>query len=617
MHGLFERGLVKHAAVFLCVWLSAIGLAASVRIEKQTLFVNEMAVMTVRHGNAQKRLQIALAALAKAGNRPIAKAVKRESRAFILIGDTSIFRVEPEDAKLAKSSAYALASQWASNINKALTLPPLKVSESSFRLGAGQKKKLYVSGRLAKGAVIECSDEGVASIERTSDGAILTGQNAGSATVVVSTEEKLVSIGVRVLPLAAQFPQSATAEVTGVPCTGSVAAGAVEAAVFSQVVAHPSVDLKFEVPTVGQVRLGETVTIPVRVRAISSEALDTAGLVYVRVKNVPQFIEPESELWYCNNPESVRDYGQLFGVRLNTKKPARMLFHHMNAMSRGLLFHIQLINTSDAPARLLVIPGDSPIHKNPVKAGIDAAEAFFRNWLFSAGEIVTIPAKSSMPLSLRRLEPQETVSGLTYMALLSGGPESVFVRTDAKPTFHADGKWAQALQSDTPWRILGSVPIRMGEDRSGVLTDHVYPEPFKSVEMSYQVGGRHGFARVGQQPIPNSNGKRHLDGNFGVVYTIKADIENRTTRSANVEVVFEASAGYSGALFAVEGRVYRTPLIKAKQQARILKMNLAPGTNKKLTMRTIPLSGSSYPITLSIRPIDRLDGPAAIEAIEL
>jgi hypothetical protein len=81
-----------------------------------------------------------------------------------------------------------------------------------------------------------------------------------------------------------------------------------------------------------------------------------------------------------------------------------------------------------------------------------------------------------------------------------------------------------------------------------------------------------------------------------------------------LECVFEASAGYSGALFVVNGEYIRTPLLQPKQEIQIAKVRLEPGGSKTYIVLTVPLSGSSYPATLAFRPVDNAAAARAVQA---
>ena len=229
---------------------------------------------------------------------------------------------------------------------------------------------------------------------------------------------------------------------------------------------------------------------------------------------------------------------------------------------------------------------------------------FVRNWIHYSGDVVTIPPRSTLPVSIRRLAPQETASGLCTLRLLEG-PEEVLVRADARHPFTVDAAWAAALSSATPWRHTGAVALATADRAPAPATSQAYPYPYRNEEVSYQVGGPFRFVRIGQRPIANSDGNLALQGNFGVFYNVKATLENPSPAPADVEMVFEASAGYSGALFVLNGEVRRTPLLQPKTESQIFRVRMEPGASRVVTFMTVPLSGSSYPSTVTIRPYER------------
>lgn len=120
--------------------------------------------------------------------------------------------------------------------------------------------------------------------------------------------------------------------------------------------------------------------------------------------------------------------------------------------------------------------------------------------------------------------------------------------------------------------------------------------------MDYEVGGRFGFARIGQEAISNLNSERSLAGNFGVIYDIQGTLSNPTPSPAEVELLFEASAGYGSGLFVINGDLVKIGLIQPKQEIVLATIKLPPGVSKELNLKTIPLSGANYPVTLIVRP---------------
>jgi hypothetical protein len=154
-----------------------------------------------------------------------------------------------------------------------------------------------------------------------------------------------------------------------------------------------------------------------------------------------------------------------------------------------------------------------------------------------------------------------------------------------------------------PWREVGASAISNLDTAEYDYSIQIFPQAFKTESVNYQVGGRYGFVRIGQKPISRTDFGLSLDGNFGVIYNITASIQNPTQIPTDVEVVFEASAGYSGGLFIVNGTLQKTPMLMAKQETRIAKVRMNPGVTKSMSITTLPLSGSSYPATITVRPV--------------
>jgi hypothetical protein len=457
---------------------------------------------------------------------------------------------------------------------------------------------------------VESADEQVAVARRNGNSVAITAVGIGQTNVMVSAGGVVQTIAVEVRPFAASFPQSFTAMVSGHPATVDTVQGAIEGAIRTRFEAVPLAELTIATVQVQPLQAGESRSFTVRISASAPDCLPQEGQVTVTVRNQAIRNQPETVLWYCNDPEKVFNPGPLFSARLLTDQPARLLYHHMNAGRNVMFIKVQAVNASDQPARVLLIPGDGRPDRNPVLVGLVAADQFVRNWVRFSGEILEIPPRSALPISIRRVHPGQTMSGLAYLRLLEGGPADLTIRTDALPPFTTDGRWSAALASATPWREVGMRRLSEYEPAPASPTEHVYPNPFRDEEFNYEVGGRYGFLRIGQRPIPRKYEGKPLDGNFGVVYNIRANAVNPTDVPVEVEVVFEASAGYSGALFFVNGEYKRTPLLQPKAEHQIARFRLAPSESRSLRITTVPLSGSSYPATLTMRPLrDTLSAP--------
>lgn len=523
----------------------------------------------------------------------------------IFAGGQRLLTITRAEARAHRSSTASLAVAWSGRLRSAFANPPLIVSTDPLTIATPSNRVIPMRGTLAGRAQVTTDNAAVASVQPVPGGFRLSGNAPGNAVISIVAGSITRTIPVTVRPLAAVFPQTFSAQVAGNPALASTVEGAAEAVIRQQMVRAPGSVLNIRFLPVEAVGDTGSRSVVARVRVSAPDTIDSEGQVTVVVRNVGPVFGQESELWYCNHPESIVRTGHLFAAELKRGRSTRMLYHHINESRAPMYLRVQAVNESDEPAQLLILPGDSDPDPNPVRAGLRAAAQFFRNWNARSGEVVTIPPKSSVPISFRRMGLKDTVSGLAGLRLLSG-PEQLIVRTDALPLLDVESKWRDATNTTTPWRFTGANPNNGVDLSPFTLSPHVYPEPFKTAEIRYEYGKRYGFFRIGERPIPGQQNDRSLDGNFGVIYRIRAEISNPTNEVADIEVVFEASAGYSGALFTINGALKETRLLQPKAEYRIERVRLQPGETRRIDLVTIPLSGSSYPSLISVRPFQEL-----------
>jgi hypothetical protein len=599
-------GRIRFALVAFVWCLVALGFSSNVRATGSVLFVNEVPVLQFKatggstspedHARAiSERLQLA----DLSGSFELKRA---GAEYWILLNGDPVVTITRLEAIAHGSTLADLAHTWFAQLQHAAQLPALKILSDDYRAPVGAEKTIGIVGSMAPYVDLSVDRPESLSVKRTPTGMVLKALAPGTATVTVTAGGNVQSLVVQVRPWAAVLPQTLTAFVSGAPATVETVRGAIAGVIRTQLVTAPGATTTFRVPYVTSLGTGVTREFAVRLRATAPDTFQGAGSVNVVVRNIGLPQETDADLWYSNNPESVTRPGPLFSASLKQGKPVRMLYHHLNASTQSMYFRLQAINDSDQEARIMVIPGDSTPMRDPVLAGLRAADQFVRNWMWGSGEIVSIPAHCTLPLSLRRLLPGDTTSGLCGLRLVSG-PSDIQIRTDAWPPFPLDPKWEGAIRSSTPWREVGTHPINEFDRAPSEPSDHIYPDPYRALTVDYQVGGRYGFLRIGQSPIAREDNEQKLDGNFGVIYHIKADLSNPTHQPADVELVFEASAGYSAALFIVDGDyVVRSPL-QPKAESRIGRYHLTPGGELALDITTLPLSGGSYPATITIRPV--------------
>lgn len=577
-------------AALLAVGANACAWAASVAVDGNKLYVNESLVFSFP---SAAKAQAAAGAIRPLNSAASVRVSGKKKTARVIAGSRTLLVTD-----------RPTASGIAARLKAALDLPTLKLGRTFVQLGAAGVSEVPVVGSGVARSVIELADPQIATVTKQRGKLVVRAKSLGQSEVVVSSGDAIKTFVVKVSPAAAAFPQSLVVNVTGAPAIGSTVRGAMNGALYSQLKSQRDVKLNFRLPEINSLSSGTSRTVPIRVFAQAPDCLPAEGIVNVTVRNAGLRIRNEAELWYCNNPETVRKFGNLFTAELEQDKPARLLYHHMNGMPNGMIIDVTAINESDKPATLVILPGDGNPDRNPVLAGADAGEEFVRNWMAGSGDVVTIPPKSTIPIAMRRLAPNEVMSGLCQLRLLEGSPSSVQVVTMAKAPFGLDTRWAMGAKSSTPWRFTGSMPITALTPKVNEFTDYVFPNPFRQEDVVYQVGGRHPFIRIGEKAIPREDQQSKLSGNFGVIYTIKAKLENPLDNPVEVDMVIEASAGYLAALFVINGEMKRTPMMLPKTETKFARVRLEPGASKNYTILTVPLSGSAYPATITMRPVE-------------
>lgn len=592
------------AAVTMMVATVVHAQSGPIRVDRTTVVVNEVPVLQfktsynglppeLRAANFVQRLQTASGSITVGGSGDVRK---------IFRGQVLLAVLTQDDASQSGTSLESFASTGYASLRDAMNLPALKLSQDSVRIPVGENRTIKLVGAKAYLATIASTNFQIAKAIKTTDGLTITGSAIGQATLTISAGNASLPLNIEVWPYAASLPQTVYASVTGLPANEDTVQGAVEGAIRTQLKTIPGSNITFRVDGQPSINIGDNSSLDVKVHVDGPRSFPEDGIVHVNLKNLPIGKKSEGELWYCNDPETLRKPGPLFSAPLLKDKPVRLLYHHDNEAEYQLFVRIQLVNDSDTPARVLIMPGDAKPDKNPVLAGLLAADQFIRHWVNNSGEVIYIGPRSSAPISVRRLQHGETMSGICAIRLIEG-PDSVLLRADAIPPFDTDARWSAAITSPAPWRFVGSSKISYYDQEQTVTSVHIYPDPYKQEKVDYQVGGRYGFVRIGQKPISNTSQDHALEGNFGVVYTIQANMVNPTNQPADVEIVFEASAGYAGALFVVNGQVKRTGPLLPKGTTQLALVHLDPGASKTLTLMTIPHSGGSYPATVTIRPV--------------
>jgi len=531
-----------------------------------------------------------LAALVESGFDPAtlrAKGDKHSARLYA--GDKLICIVTPRDAKLYRTSAYALASIWASNMKDLLAMPPVQLEPSEITIPIGENRKVEVGGAAIGQIYARIDDEEIATVVCETEARRLTisARKLGKASVEVSVEGERATLVVYVKKYAGALPGVSVGQVTGNPCPASLVCYCARQTVAHSAVLEPSATLEIGRAecldqSLGQ---GKSRQIKVDVRMTGPDYIPVKVRANAEVRNVVLPREEAAQLFYSNNPESITRYQPLFAGKLELGRPTRVLYHHQNAMGKRVHLIVELVNPNDTSARIRVFRGISPPSTNTVTVGHAAGCAFMKDCANDVSVVEVIPPQSRLVLVSDMLGSKETSSGILQANQTEG--QSAYVRvTAAEPMVDNVSRGTIARASDS---------------RSYRLSDQIYPSPVKTVEAEYVVGSRWAFIPIGKHAIDDNGQQKKLYGNYGVTYNINIRISNPTGETRKVSFIFDPTAGPASAVFMIDGKLALVKYAQPPNEITLTSISLRPGETRICRVVTVPLAGSNYPATLIVK----------------
>lgn len=599
--------VVPKVVVALVLAIAAFGAAypADAFAEGGVLYVNEVRVVTFRNSlnnlSAARRAEFAAQSLWPVQRNQRVSLEQQDTSVRLVVGTIGIATVGVDDARAVNSTVESLARQWADQINEAIALQPLEARVANVTVAPGIKDGFVLVGALARKASVTVSDPNLARVERSTGRVEIVGRGVGSTEIVIVNGGLRRTIPVIILPLAASFPQNAVAEVLGSPATNAVVEHAARAAVRRQLQVPNGATVRVLAVQANQIGSGARSRVGADVEVTAPGYYPSKGRVFVDVANIGVWVNREERFFYSNYPESMDEPQKLYWGNFS-QTPTRLLYHHRNKSSRPMTIRAAIYNPSSESIKVALISGDGDPSQNPTLAGFQAADRFLSQWLARTANVVEVPAGQVVPIALRRLSPGETMSGISAFHTLGGGEAEILI----------DSQWAENIpigwrivdSSATPWATC--LPLTLEQSGFEVVRNvrHVYDDAFKSEEFTYSVGGRYGFVRIGQNHLVNANGDFTLFGNFGIIYFIEGKLTNPTGTPVSLDLIYEASAGYGPAVFTIDGQYYRVPFLQAKQEHVMRQFVLQPNETRTVRLTTIPLSGASYPCTITVRPTD-------------
>jgi hypothetical protein len=384
------------------------------------------------------------------------------------------------------------------------------------------------------------------------------------------------------LPVAGWAEPAGEARVTGRPATIRLVAQAALEASWEKIHPAPGARYSYCGPARGMATLrpGESCSVVLQVQIIARGRVTVDSAIRIRVRNVGLPVDEPARLFYSNEPESVAAPGVLYQAALAAGEGSRLFLHHQNRAARPLRFVAHVTNPGSAAVEVLISQGLGGPHLDAILAGHRAAARYLENYRDGAGLVARIPPHSARLLMDLEVARMETVSAIIDIRPLTGGPLVCQVRADDR---------------------IVLPPANNGLLMAAAVADHVYSPTHEQISGRYAVGGNWLFVDLGHTAVASIDGKRRLEGNYGVIYTAELELANPLPGEHVVVLAFSPRAGCSRGAFLVGGRLVEVGPGLPPQECRVATFRLRSGETRRVTVSMMPAGGSFYPVWLVAR----------------
>lgn len=550
---------------------------------------NGMVLVTVRGPGAADRAQNLAAGLNRAAEDGLSPkdltAVPVGKDYLLRAGGRPLLRVDQALAKRAAGTPESLARTWLANLRQAFANPFLAARPSPVLIPLGEQRTVQVRGRF-KGALSVSADPSVVAVSvEPGQRIVLQAAAPGQTELLIRDEANQLAIPVRAAKYAGGLSRPLYAAVTGGSPSTSLASRAAEQAVRGSVRVEPGAYARL-----GPARVEPFAHFsPFQARVSVPVALDGPDYVPVRitahfaVAHEPTPAPPTELLVISNNPEKLAALGLWHETAVPNAKTVRFLYHHVNASGQEADLVLELLNLSQRAARVWMTEGAGGPSPDELYVGHLAARTFLERRFQGSGFVFEVGPNGGQELLRLPMRPGQVASGLLEVASLSQADLRLRLRL-AEPR---DGYVPLSVGSYTP---------------SPLLSRWQFATPEIEVKAEYRVEGRWAFVDIGNEPLVATNGQDKLLGAYGAIYRITFTLSNPTPRPASVELGLMPRGGVARAVLSVDGELIETGMVRANQEVVLARRELPPGAQRTMVVHTMPQSGSSYPVTLFVRP---------------
>ena len=508
--------------------------------------------------------------------------------ATILINGDPITIITDEDAKFLNSTPDGLAKVWVNNIRQALLKQSIYMTEAQGVIPINEKRVKNLYGYDLTNVKFNIENPEIATVKYNEDTQTfeIFGKNLGTTDITISNNFDQITYTIYVQKYAAVFPTQIEAQVTGNPISADFVSQAMTKNINKGIATEPGATYKVNYVNWNKKPLypGNETGAEVNITAYGEGYITITKSVRFVIKNIVMEQGVPDTLLYSNNPETVEEFGDLYLGTLEKGKCQRLLYHHMNQVGRNAILVIEVINPNNEAVNLRVRRSAAKPQLDTIAIGVVTAKEFMNLDDKNVSVIDTIPPKSRSCYLTDDLKNGISSSGIMQFWQLDG-EENCVLRIRMVPPEDIDC----ILNKYKPYTGNGNFEF----------SDYVFSSPILEFNEEYKIGGPWVFMSIGKAHLQN---EKHLKlyGNYGVTYNMNVTVENPTDKVATVRAYVDPTAGPLAAYIKINNNYITIHHVKPPNEYELAQWKLAPGERKKVTIKTIPVSGSCYPAKICI-----------------
>jgi hypothetical protein len=431
-----------------------------------------------------------------------------------------------------------------------------------------------------------------AMIDQATQTIFLTGKAPGTTVMTISDARKLTrDVSVRVAFYAGTVAPHITVAITGDPASADFIRDLVARSVRDAATARPGAQIVVgpdDVPfggTLGQDRVA-AFDVPVLIQGSDAFEVDASTRVDVENVAVPR-ISPSS-LMVSDYPERLEENGELFAADLRSEAPSRFLLFHYNPPGqpdRRLVLRAD--NHSPEPAIVQFISGRGGPSPNEMETGHRCTKTFLLDVVQNQGELITIPANSSLNVVTTDLPPGAVVCNVLQLRVLSGAAVHLTL-------------FAQDASAD-PNAALGSADLLEAAHKHA---RGIYAIPEFYYATQWNVNDEYLELPIGQIPLPNHLQGEALAGDYGVLQSFIVTVANPTSTPQSIAIYENPRGGRATGTYLIDGVLVQSHQVPPFSRYKIRQYVIPARGFVRVTIVSMPEAGSSYPLRLEFAPDD-------------